>query len=76
MSLPDFRARTLAENVALMERSRLVPTQKQAYATPQDMARAIDEAIKHGKFYTQAAQVALTGLTILRDQLAAAPENS
>ena len=75
MSLPDFRARTLAANLELMKRSRLVPTQQQTYATPQYMARAIDEAIKHGKFYTQAARDALSGLTILRDQLAAAAES-
>lgn len=75
MSLPDFRARTLAANLELMKRSRLVPTQKQTYDTPQDMARAIDLAIKHGSFYTQAAQDALTGLTILRDQLSAAAES-
>jgi acyl-CoA synthetase (NDP forming) len=71
MSLPNFRARTMAENQALMERSRLAPVKPPAYATPQDMARAIDAAIEHGRFYTQAAQDALAGLTILRDQLAA-----
>ncbi|MDF3837109.1 hypothetical protein P3W85_29760 [Cupriavidus basilensis] len=74
MSLPDFRARTMAENLALMERSRLAPTKPPAYATPQDMARVIDAAIKHGNFYTQAAQDAYAGLVILRDQLAAAAD--
>lgn len=74
MSLPDFRARTMAANLALMERSRLAPANPPAYATPQDMARAIDAAIQHANFYTLAAQDALAGLTILRDQLAAAAE--
>ncbi len=65
------RARAAAKNAVFAERSRLAPATPPAYAAPQDMASAIDAAIEHGKFYTQAAQVALAGLTILRDQLAA-----
>lgn len=70
MNLPDFRARTAAENAAFAERSRIAPAQQHRRPyTKHEMVQAIEAAIEHGKFYTQAAQDALIGLTLLRDQL-------
>lgn len=72
MTIPDFRARTAAENAAFAERSRLEPAaQSRRPYTALDMIQALDAAIEHGKFYTQAAQDALASLILVRDQLAA-----
>ena len=71
MTIPNFRARTAAENAAFAERSRLESAvEHRCPFTALDMIQALDAAIEHGKFYTQAAQDAHASLILMRDQLA------
>ena len=73
MSIPGYRIRTADNNRAQFERARLKVSQiPEGLPTPAEMVRIIDDVLQHCQCYTQAAQDAMTSLTIAREQFAAA----
>ncbi len=76
MSIPGFLVRTAENNRAQFERARLkVSNIPEGLPSPTEMIRIIDDVLQHCQCYTQAAQDAIVGLTIAREQFAAATIN-
>ncbi len=77
MSIPGYRTRTAENSHAQLERARLkVSKIPNGLPSPAEMVQIIDDVLKHCQAYTQAAQDAISGLTIAREQFAAASTNS